>query len=155
MKPKLLILASLAILVSGCGILRPRVVTVIKEQHDTTIHERIVIDSVMVEIPTIIEKVVTHDTLSHLENAYAKSDASVVDGFLHHSLETKPHTEYVPVYIPVSDTLITSGREEVKTETKFVEKELTKWQKFRMDGFWILLGLTMMFAAFAYIEWMK
>ena len=52
-----------------------------------TIHE---MDTVYIEIPRIVEKVVTKDTLSVLENDYAKSEACVSEGLLSHSLETKP-----------------------------------------------------------------
>lgn len=41
------------------------------------------------------------------------------------------------------DTLILF---ETKTETQLVEKELTWWQKFRLKGFWWLLGLISIFA---------
>ena len=64
-------------------------------------------DTVTVELPVIIERNVTLDTLSRLENAYAKSEAKVTNGFLHHSLETKP------VKLPV----------EVKTETVYTLHE--------------------------------
>ena len=37
-----------------------------------------------------VEKIVTRDTVSHLENSWAKSDAVVSDGFLSHSLESIP-----------------------------------------------------------------
>ncbi|MDE6146500.1 MAG: hypothetical protein K2G18_00385 [Bacteroidales bacterium] len=47
-------------------------------------------DTVYLEVPQIVEKVVTKDTVSVLENEFAKSAASVSDGLLAHSLETKP-----------------------------------------------------------------
>ena len=47
-------------------------------------------DTVFLEVPRIVEKIVTKDTVSVLENEYAKSEASVSDGLLAHSLETKP-----------------------------------------------------------------
>lgn len=40
------------------------------------------------------------------------------------------------------DTLILT---ETKTETQLVEKELTAWQKFRLKGFWYLLGVIALF----------
>ena len=54
-------------------------------------------DTVLLEIPKIVEKVVTKDTVSVLENEYAKSEASVSDGLLAHSLETKPIQQPVEV----------------------------------------------------------
>ena len=41
------------------------------------------------------------------------------------------------------DTLILT---ETKTETQLVEKELTAWQKFRLNAFWWLFGVIGVFA---------
>ena len=114
----------------------PRVITqteTIIEYRDTTIR-----DTAYFEVPVEVEKIVTRDTTSHLENSLAISDAMVTDGFLHHSLETKPQKVPVPVVIHVRDT--------IKQESQIVYKEvpveqpLSWWQKFRMDAFWWLLG---------------
>lgn len=43
-------------------------------------------DTVYLELPVIVEKVQTLDTMSMLENRYAKSEAIVTDGFLVHSV---------------------------------------------------------------------
>ncbi len=96
-------------------------------------------DTVTVELPVIMERNVTLDTLSRLENAYAKSEATVTNGFLHHSLETKP------VKLPV----------EVKTETVYkdslvyeIESKLTWWQKARMHAgtaTFILLAIAILY----------
>ena len=53
--------------------------------HTETVH-----DTAYVQLPVYIERNVTRDTTSTLENPYAKSLATVKDGFLSHSLETKP-----------------------------------------------------------------
>lgn len=105
------------------------------------IRERLVHDTVKFEVPVIIEKNVTRDTVSHLENDWAQSDAELKDGFLWHSLETKGKTIYLPVEVPVHDTTYIEKEAQVITETKEVEKPLTAWQKFRLKGFWWLLGL--------------
>ena len=85
-----------------------------------------------------VEKIVTKDTASHLENTYAKSDAIVSGGFLSHSLESKPQIIIVPVEVHVTDTLYKEA--EIRTETVEVEKPLSWWQKFRIDAFWWLIG---------------
>ena len=54
-------------------------------------------DTVFLEVPKIVEKIVTADTVSVLENDYAMSSASVSDGLLSHSLETKPAQQPVEV----------------------------------------------------------
>lgn len=105
--------------------------------------DRIVHDTARVEIPYEVEKNVTRDTVSHLENSFAKSDAVVSGGFLSHSLESKPHYIKVPVEIHVTDTLIRES--EIRTEIKEVEKPLSKWKSAKLDAFWwlvkIIIGL--------------
>ena len=89
-------------------------------------------DTAYVELPVIVEKVVTLDTASVLENKYAKSAASVSDGVLTHSLETKPVREPVAVekQIVYRDSLV--YRDKVQTVTVEVEKKLTAWQTIQM-----------------------
>ena len=89
-------------------------------------------DTAYVELPVIVEKVVTLDTASVLENKYAKSAASVSGGVLAHSLETKPVREPVSVekQIVYRDSLV--YRDKVQTVTVEVEKKLTWWQSFKM-----------------------
>ncbi len=124
-----IILVTLAVLLTAACC--PKVLPV---QHDTTqvIHERVVYahDTVEVEIPRIVEKIVTADTVSLLENPYAKSVAEVSDGLLHHSLETIPQVIEKPVEIPVYIRDTTTVYKTV--EGIPVEKPLTRWQSFRM-----------------------
>ena len=120
----------------------------------TVVHERIVHDTVSVEIPVEVEKVVTRDTVSRLENSFAKSEALVSGGFLHHTLETKPQTVYVPVTVPVSDTTThhSSSAVEQKTETKYVEveKKLSWIQKTEIYGFWCMMLFALLYFAWKY-----
>ena len=74
--------------------------------------------------------------MSHLENSWAKSDALVSEGFLHHSLESIPQIIKVPYEVVVTDTLII----EKTTEPQYIEKSLTWWQRFRQGAFWWLVG---------------
>ena len=99
--------------------------------------DRVVRDTATFEVPVEVEKVVTCDTMSHLENTYAKSDAVVSNGFLHHSLESKPTIIKIPVEVHVTDT-VWKQSEVIEKEIK-VEKELTWWQKTRLDAFWGLV----------------
>lgn len=108
--------------------------------------ERIVHDTAFLEIPREAEKVVTRDTSSHLENSYAKSDAVIKDGLLHHSLETKPQRKPVPVDVPVRDTVYIEHTVEAQTQT-ITTNELNKTQKGMIGGFWALLVLTIALAA--------
>ena len=96
-------------------------------------------DTVFLEVPKIAEKIVTADTVSVLENDYAKSEASVSDGLLAHSLETKPVKQPVEVQTQVvyRDSVIV--KDNVIVQTVEVEKELTGWQSFKIAmGGWML-----------------
>ena len=96
-------------------------------------------DTVDLEVPKIVEKIVTADTVSVLENEYAKSEASVLEGLLAHSLETKPVKQPVEVQTQVvyRDSVIV--KDNVIVQTVEVEKPLTGWQSFKMAmGGWML-----------------
>ena len=125
----LLLLSLLA--ASACSTVRPLPTTdstKVEVRYETkTVH-----DTAFVELPVIVERVATLDTASVLENKYAKSAASVSDGVLTHSLETKPVREPVSVekQIVYRDSLV--FRDKVQTVTVEVEKKLTWWQTLKM-----------------------
>lgn len=133
----------LALLAVSCGTLKQKPIIEYRDSIRTEIRERIVHDTATVEIPVIKEVNVTRDTASHLENTYATSDAVVSGGYLHHSLKTKPQVIKVPVFVPVHDTLRVEKEAGIRTETQYVEKSLSWWQKFRLGAFWWLLGLAL------------
>lgn len=80
----------------------------------------------------IVEKVVTLDTASVLENRYAVSEAVVSGGRLSHSLATKGVREPVKVEkeIVYRDSLV--YRDRVVREEVKVEKQLSWWQRVKM-----------------------
>lgn len=135
-------LAYLLVLVacSSCGLLKPR--TVIEYRDSVRVEyryrERLVHDTVTVHIGHFIDRIITRDTVSHLENDFALSDAVVTDGYLKHSLETKEQDIHVPVTVVVHDTLIVQDehKEEIQTITVKEPVPLTAWQQFRFKGFW-------------------
>ena len=99
----------------------------IRDSVRVEIRARIVHDTVSFEVPVIIERNMTRDTSSHLENDWAKSDASLVDGFLEHTLETKGQTVYIPVQVTVHDTVTVEKQAEIRTE--YIERDLTEKEK--------------------------
>ena len=113
---------------------------------ETRIETVFQIDTVFLEVPRIVEKIVTADTVSVLENDYAMSSASVSDGLLSHSLETKPVQQPVEVQTKIvyRDSII--FRDRVVTETIEVEKDLTKWQSFKMRTGGITLTILLLLA---------
>lgn len=91
--------------------------------------------TVYIEVPTENMSIVTKDSTSHLETAFAVSDASMawIDGvpFLRHSLANKPQK------IEKTDTANVVEKEKVVWKTRRVtynkteirEKQLAWWQK--------------------------
>ena len=129
MKASTLLLFTL--LLTACGVARP-----VLESDNTKVEvkvvEKIVKDTAWFELPVVVEKVATLDTASVLENKYAKSEAVVTGGVLHHSLQTKPVREPVEVQIKeiVRDSIV--YRDRIQTKTVEVEKKLTWWQSLKM-----------------------
>ena len=132
----------LALGVVACGTVRPvtGVDSTKVEVHTETVIQH---DTAYVELPVIVEKVATLDTTSTLENTYAKSEAVVTAGILHHSLETKPVS--IPVKVETKtvyrDSLV--FRDRVQTQTVEVEKKLNWWQKLKMKAGGLFLILTL------------
>ena len=129
MKASTLLLFTL--LLTACGVARP-VLESDNTKVEVTVVETIVKDTAWFELPVIVEKVATLDTASVLENNYAKSEAVVSGGVLHHSLSTKPVREPVEVQIKetVRDSIV--YRDRIQTKTVEVEKKLTWWQSLKM-----------------------
>ena len=118
---------------SSCGAAKQAV----PERSDSTRVEvrtitQTVHDTAYIELPVFVERNVTRDTTSTLENPYAKSEASITDGLLSHSLQTKPTRQPVKIEkeIVYRDSIV--FRDRTETVTVEVEKELTKWQSFKM-----------------------
>lgn len=132
----------LALGVVACGTVRPvtGVDSTKVEVHTETVIQH---DTAYVELPVIIEKVATLDTTSTLENTYAKSEAVVTAGILHHSLETKPVS--IPVKVETKtvyrDSLV--FRDRVQTQTVEVEKKLNWWQQLKLKAGGLFLILTL------------
>lgn len=99
-------------------------------------------DTVYFEIPAQAAERVTKDSVSHLENDYAISDARVnADGTLSHELRTKPQAKPVPAEKTVErrDSIVYVDK---KVEVPvFLEKDLSHWQKIKMNlgGFAVAL----------------
>ena len=125
---------------------------IITETHIETVFQT---DTVFLEVPKIVEKIVTADTVSVLENEYAKSEASVSDGLLAHSLETKPIQQPVEVQTKIVYRDSVVFKDVVVYETVEVEKELTGGQNFKMKmGGWFL-GILIILIVFAILYIVK
>lgn len=117
-----------------------RQVVVVEGKDSIRIEERVreikVTDTLFVEVPMQKESTTVRDSMSHLENDYAISDARIMaDGSLYHSLETKPRTDTLTQELSVQakDSII--YREKVVPKIVPVEKGLSDWQKIQIRGF--------------------
>lgn len=124
-----------------------RQIVVVEGKDSIRIEERVreikVTDTLFVEVPMQKESTTVRDSMSHLENDYAISDARInPDGSLSHSLETKHRTDTLSreVGVQVRDSIV--YREKVVPKIVPVEKGLSDWQKIQIRGFWIFLILT-------------
>ncbi len=150
--PFLLLLAA-----SACGTVRTLPVQD-STRVEVKVVEKIVKDTAWFELPVIVEKLATLDTASVLENKYAKSEAVVSGGVLHHSLQTKPVREPVSVEYKeiVRDSIV--YRDRVVREDVYIEKPLTFWQSFRLKlgGFsLILIAIAILYILFHYLKLFK
>lgn len=127
----------------------PKVVESVRvERRDSLVvqvREHLVTDTVTIEIPREVEKVVVPmaDT-SRLENRFARSEAFIDTlGLLHHSLESKAQSMQKEVQVAVKDSTIYSGHFESQSyiSKTVIEKPLTAWQRFRLFAFYVLLAM--------------
>ena len=147
----LTVIAAVILLLTLTGCRSSQPMTEQSERRDSIIIkyiERVVTvhDTAYVVIPAQTAERTTQDSLSHLENDYAVSDARVnPDGSLTHTLETKPQTVAVPY--ERKDTERETVREESHREaekekvTEYVDKPLTWWQRTQIYGLWAVLFL--------------
>ncbi len=133
---------------SACSAVRPLANTADSTRVEVRYETVTVHDTAFVELPVIIEKIQTLDTISTLENDYARSEASVTAGILRHSLETKPAQLPVPVEkeIVYRDSIV--FRDRVVTEVKEVERQLTFWQQFKMKAGVAAMILTVLYGLY-------
>lgn len=147
----LFILLSAALLTAGCKthktLLEQLPVVPIETNTDTKIIHIETIDTVFIEIPAQSAERTTPGKESHLETDYAESDARInQDGTLTHTLHNKPTKQPVPVK-NTTDTVYFDREIEkpVPVEVpKEVERELTSWQKMRLNTWgWLTTALVL------------
>ena len=114
--------------------------------------ETVRIDTLTVEVPVPMEsaKQVVQDSTSHIETSLAESDAWINDdGTLGHSIRNKEQKLKSDVSVPVKDTKTNNTEATVREvpvpypEPVYIERDFTKWESFRLDAFWYLVGFTL------------
>ena len=147
----LLILLSGALLTTGCKthktVQEQLPIVPIETNTDTKIVHIETIDTVFIEIPAQSAERTTPGKESHLETDYAESDARInEDGTLTHTLHNKPTKQPVPVKNSTDTVYVDKFIEKpVPVEVpKEVERELTSWQKIRLDTWgWLVTALVL------------
>lgn len=152
----LAIVAMVIALLVGCSSPRAVQSTVVADTTSVKVvhHIEQVRDTVYVEIPQIIERNVTRDTVSHLENEYAKSDAIVDGEFLWHTLETKPQEKTVEIVkeIEYIDREIEKKVEVVKYLDRLIEAEDTRFEKTQKTVFWMVIACVITWICYAIVR---
>ncbi len=127
-------IAIVLLLFSSC---RTGKIVVVEGKDSIRIEERVreikVTDTLFVEVPMQKESTTVRDSMSHLENDYAISDARImIDGSLYHSLETKPRTDTLTQELSVQakDSII--YRYKLNTKVVTVEKPLGWFSQMRL-----------------------
>lgn len=128
----IIVLACIAV---SCG--TPcKVIEVQRDSVRTVVQNRVVYrDSIIyVPVPTEADRAELADSdTSRLETSLAVSEAFVADGMLHHSLRNRSDA-LLPVPVKLPSLLHQEQhyliRDRVATETVYVEKELSRWQRF-------------------------
>jgi hypothetical protein len=103
-------------------------------------------DTVYFEIPRQMAERTIADSVSHLENDYASSDARLnSDGTLTHTLNSKPQLKPVPTErkIEYRDSIIYKDRwrDKKQTVTEYVERKLSWWEQTQIYGFWTAIAI--------------
>lgn len=99
-----------------------------------------VMDTVYIRLPEADMSYAGPDTASRLETELARSSAWIDSaGLLHHTLS---HTRNeIPVTVARRETTHTSRADSIMTRTVVMERELTPWQRLRLDAFgWVAGG---------------
>ena len=142
-----LILMLAAVLMAACG--TKKNVTADISHDSVKVVEKVVYatDTVYFDVPHIVEKNITADTTSFLENDYALSAAKIDSlGMLHHMLSTKPHK--IPIRtktkIIYKDSILSRY---VKVPYP-VERQLTWGERIRIDLFPVMLGVIILIIVF-------
>lgn len=145
MKSSLYIGGLVGLALVGCCPCKP-LATGTTDSTRVEIRERIVKvrDTVVVELPAERVEVITPDTTSTVQTSLATSTVTVSGGVLTHSIENKKTAIRKPteVRVEVRDSIIYRDRQTTKVVE--VKRELTAWQRFRLDGFWVLLSVVLL-----------
>ena len=148
---RIILLMAVALLMVGCRTTK-NISTQVQEYKRDSVRieyrERTVLvpDTVYFEIPRQMAERTIADSVSHLENDYASSDARLnSDGTLTHTLNSKQQLKPVPTErkIEYRDSIIYKDRwrDKKQTVTEYVERKLSWWEQTQIYGFWTAIAI--------------
>ena len=148
---RIILLMAVALLMVGCRTTK-NISTQVQEYKRDSVRieyrERTVLvpDTVYFEVPRQMAERTIADSVSHLENDYASSDARLnSDGTLTHTLNSKPQLKPVPTErkIEYRDSIIYKDRwrDKKQTVTEYVERKLSWWEQTQIYGFWTAIAI--------------
>ena len=148
---RIILLIAAAILMVGCRTTKSIPTQAQEYKRDSVrieYRERTVLvpDTVYFEIPRQMAERTIADSVSHLENDYASSDARLnSDGTLTHTLNSKQQLKPVPTErkIEYRDSIIYKDRwrDKKQTVTEYVERKLSWWEQTQIYGFWAAIAI--------------
>ena len=152
-QPAAALLLLFVLCLTGCGTSRCLTASIDTERRDSIRVETVtkyITDTVYLEIPAQTAQRETRDSVSHLENDYAESDARInPDGSLYHDLNTKPQKKPLEFEKPVErkDSIVYRTKIVTEIKVKEVPRKLTWFQKTQICGFWAFVIFRMMLYA--------
>lgn len=102
-------------------------------------HEMFTLDSVRFQVPMQRESQTIEEDSSYVTTDFAWSVAIWRNGRLTHSIANIPNVWYTPYWRRETRTDSVIYRSYYRDIVTTVPRELTKWQRWQMKGFWILL----------------
>ena len=148
---RIIFAAAVLLMLTGCSTPRRTAIepVVLRESDSVRVEtvEKVRLDTVRVTVwlPQESVKQTVNDSVSHLETELAESDAWINDdGTLGHSLKNKEGTLTVDVVVAGKERETRETRTGVKEvpvpypEPVYIERELTRWEAFRLKAFWWL-----------------
>ena len=141
------VIAISLIVLIGCKTPKVTENTDTKDSIRTEYIEKIVKDTVTIEIPAEAKERETRDSTSLLETSIAKSLAKLTwkdgEAWLFHSLENKP--QKIEKEILKKEYYKTIYRTRYVTRTKTIEKKLSWWQQAKLDFSGYIIGILLIF----------
>ena len=128
----------LLLLLMSCGTQKVTPVEIARDSVSVVVKESVIYkDSIVfIDVPAEVDRAILWDSdTSFLETSVAESQAWVEEGQLNHILKNKPDLRIpkivtLPIYLKSKETEHLA--KDVITQKVEVEKELNKWQIFRM-----------------------